>query len=308
MVEKAKTIWVDGSYVGWDDAQVHILTHTLHYGLGAFEGIRAYKQAAGGTAIFRHVDHLRRLFESCHIVRIEPPYSREGLRQATKDLLARNGLAEAYIRPLIYIGHGAMGLHATSNPVHVAIAAFPWGAYLGEEGLRNGIRAKVSSFARSHPNTVMVKGKICGHYVNNILAKREAVECGFDEAILLDTQGYVAEASGENIFCVRDGEIATPPIPTVLGGITRASAIAIARDQRIPVVERPMTRDEIYIADEVFITGTAAEITPVREIDNRTVGSGKPGPITKKIQDIFFRAIRGEEPRYADWLDPVPGV
>ncbi|MBN1417825.1 MAG: branched-chain amino acid transaminase, partial [Planctomycetes bacterium] len=255
MVEKAKWIWMDGSYVGWDEAQVHVLTHTLHYGLGAFEGIRAYEQDGGGTAIFRHADHVRRLFESCHIVRIDPPHTPEVVQTATKDLLVRNGLDEAYIRPLVYVGHGAMGLHATSNPVHVAIAAFPWGAYLGEEGLRNGIRARVSSFARSHPNTVMVKGKICGHYVNNILAKREAVQCGYDEAILLDTQGYVAEASGENIFCVRDGAIATPPIPTVLAGITRASAIAIARDQGIPVVERMMTRDELYIANEVFITG-----------------------------------------------------
>jgi len=292
--------------VSWDKACVHVLTHALHYGFGAFEGIRCYSLADGGSAVFRLDEHLRRLCDSVKILRMTSPASQEELRAAVMATLVKNKLREAYVRPLICIGYGAMGLYAVDNPVTVVVAAFPWGAYLGEEGLAKGIRAKVSSFVRNHPNSMMARGKICGHYVNNILAKTEAVRMGYQEAIMLDTEGYVSEASGENIFVVRDGTVLTPPPTGILCGITRDSVLRIARDLSYEVVERRISRDELYIADEVFITGTAAEVTPVREIDDRVVGAGKPGPMTARIQEHYFAAVHGKDPRYESWLARVP--
>jgi len=305
MVEKCDWIWKDGKLVPWDEANVHVLTHTLHYGVGAFEGIRSYRLEDGRSAVFRLDEHLRRLYDSLKIMRVESPVGPGGLRKAILELLLKNGLQEAYIRPIVFLGFGAMGLYAVENPIHVVVAAFPWGAYLGEEGLRDGIRAKVSSFARNHVNSVMAKGKICGHYVNNILAKTEAVGMGYDEAIMLDVDGYVAEASGENIFVVRQGIIYTPHVTGVLDGITRDSVLRIAADAGYRVVERTIARDELYIADEIFITGTAAEVTPVREVDDRPIGSGKPGPVTLEIQEKYFEAVRGRNRKYESWLTPV---
>ncbi len=306
MAEKAELIWLDGRFVPWDQARVHVLAHALHYGFGAFEGIRSYALEGGGSAVFRLEDHLRRLYDSLKIMHLQSPVPQDRLKEVVLEVLARNKLKEAYIRPIIFLGYGAMGLYAADNPVHVAVAAFPWGAYLGEEGLKKGIRAKVSSFCRNFPNSAMPKGKICGHYVNNILAKFEAVRLGYDEAIMLDPSGYLAEASGENIFLVRDGVIATPPVAGILEGITRASVFRLARDRGYQVVERLIGRDELYVADEIFITGTAAEVTPVREVDDRVIGDGKPGPVTKEIQNVYFRVVRGQEERYREWLTPVP--
>jgi branched-chain amino acid aminotransferase len=306
MVEKAKWIWQDGKLVPWDAATVHVLTHALHYGFGAFEGIRSYALEGGGSAVFRLDAHLRRLFESLKILNMTSPVSASELREAIMSVLTTNKLQEAYIRPIIFLGYGAMGLYAVDNPVNVVVAAFPWGAYLGEEGLRNGIRAKVSSFTRNYVNSVMPKGKVCGHYVNNILAKNEAKRMGYDEAVMLDTEGNVAEASGENIFVVRDSIIHTPPPTGVLGGITRDSVLTIARDCGFTVIERRITRDELYIADEIFITGTAAEVTPVREVDDRTVGEGTPGPVALKIQSTFFDVVKGRNGTYETWLARVP--
>jgi len=297
-----ETIWMDGDFVPWDEARVHILTHTLHYGLGVFEGIRCYRTQDGRSAVFRLSEHVDRLFESAHINLMEVPFTREQVLDACLETLRRNHLDEGYVRPLVYLGAGAMGLNPGANPVRVAVIAWEWGAYLGEEGMERGIRAKVSTFSRHHVNAKMTKGKTCGDYVNSILAKREALLDGYDEAIMLDTQGLVSEASGENLFAVRRGVVKTPPLPTVLDGITRDSVIRIARDQRIEVIESPLTRDELYVSDEVFLTGTAAEVTPIREIDRRQIGVGRRGPVAKQLQEIFFRAAKGEEPRYADWL------
>jgi branched-chain amino acid aminotransferase len=309
MVDKTEWIWQDGEFVAWDRATVHVLTHGLHYGFGAFEGIRAYRLDGGGSAVFRLEEHLRRLFDTMKILNLTSPFSAAALKEAVLELLTRNKLEEAYVRPIAFLGMGAMGLYAMNNPVQVVIAAFPWGAYLGEEGLRQGIKAKVSTFARNHVNSVMAKGKVCGHYVNNILAKVEAVAQGYQEAVMLDTAGYVAEASGENIFLVRAGAIATPPAAAVLGGITRDAVVRIAGDCGYTVIERPMARDELYIADEIFITGTAAEVTPVREVDERTIGTGEPGPVTRRIQETFFDAAKGRDTRYESWLTrlPAPG-
>ena len=300
-----ETIWMDGEFVPWDEARVHVLTHTLHYGLGVFEGIRCYATADGGSAVFRLAEHIDRLYASAHINLMEVPIPREKVLDACLETLRRNHLNEGYVRPLIYIGDGAMGLHPGTNPVRIAVIAWAWGAYLGEEGMERGIRAKVSTFARHHVNSKMTNGKTCGDYVNSILAKREALLDGYDEAIMLDTQGQVSEATGENIFVVRNGVVKTPPLPTVLDGITRASIIELARDQGIDVVEASMTRDDLYIADEVFLTGTAAEVTPIREIDHRCIGEGKRGPIAKGLQEAYFRAVKGEEPRYKSWLTPL---
>jgi branched-chain amino acid aminotransferase len=297
-----KAIWMDGRLVPWDDAQVHVLTHTLHYGLGVFEGIRCYRTADGRSAIFRLADHVRRLFESAHINLMKIPFTPQQIESAIAETLRANGMTEGYIRPLVYIGHGAMGLNPGDNPIRVAIATWPWGKYLGDEGMELGIRAKVSTFARHHVNAKMTKGKTCGDYVNSILAKREALLDGYDEAILLDTSGLVSEASGENIFVVRNGEIRTPPLPTVLDGITRGAIVTLARDKGIPVHESPIARDELYIADEVFMTGTAAEVTPVREIDRRQVGEGRRGPITKTLQEAFFDVVAGKNRKYEGWL------
>ena len=304
-VQKTEKIWLDGKFVNWADANVHIMTHALHYGLGVFEGIRAYRTTDKRTAIFRLQDHVTRFFESAQILLMEIPFSREAISEACRDTLRLNKMELGYLRPIAFMGDGAMGLGAI-NPTRVAIAAWDWGAYLGDEGLKNGIRAKVSSFTRMHVNINMVRGKITGQYVNSILAKREAKLAGYDEAILLDAQGFVAEASGENIFMVKNGVVRTPPLSSpVLAGVTRDSVIRILRDKGHDVQEVTFTRDSLYIADEVFFTGTAAEVTPVREVDNRKVGSGGPGPITRVVQDSFFKAVRGEDPRYKEWLTHV---
>jgi branched-chain amino acid aminotransferase len=305
MVEKAKWIWQDGKLVPWEDARVHVLTHALHYGFGVFEGIRAYVLADGGSAVFRLDEHLRRLYDSAKIIGLVPPLPVKELRAAVMLVLTENGLKEAYIRPIMFIGYGAMGLYAVDNPVGTVVAAFPWGAYLGEEGLKRGIRAKVSSYVRNHINSVMAKGKVCGHYVNNIMAKVEAARMGYQEAIMLDTNGFVAEASGENIFVVRDGVVHTPDVTAVLGGVTRDSIITIAKDLGYGVVERSLARDKLYIADEIFITGTAAEVTPVREVDDRPIGEGKPGPVTVKVQAAYFDAVKGRNKAYERWLARV---
>ncbi len=302
MVQKVNKIWLDGKYIPWDQAQVHILTHTLHYGLGCFEGIRCYLCQDGGSAIFRLKEHVDRLFNSAHVILLDLPFSREEITEVCQEILRINQLKEGYIRPLVFMGDGAMGLAAQNN-TRVAVAAWTWGAYLGEEGLKKGIRAKISSFTRHHVNAGMVKAKLCGQYVNSIMAKREAMIAGYDEAIMLDAQGKVAEASGENIFIVKDNIIKTPPTSiSLLPGITRDSAITIARNLDYQISEEGITRDELYIADEVFMTGTAAEITPVREVDDRKIGKGKPGPVTNTIQDTFFKAVKGQTEKYRHWL------
>jgi branched-chain amino acid aminotransferase len=295
-------VWLDGRFVDWADAQVHILTHTLHYGLGVFEGMRCYRTADDRSAVFRLDDHIRRLYDSAHINLLEVPFSRESVEAACLDALRQNGLAEGYVRPLVFVGDGEMGLNPGGNAVRVAVIAWSWGRYLGEDGLQNGIRAKVSTFSRHHVNAKMTKGKTCGDYVNSVLAKREALLDGYDEAIMLDTQGLVSEASGENIFVVRDGTVCTPTLYSVLGGVTRATVIEIARDKGMRVEERAITRDELYVADEVFLTGTAAEVTPIREIDRRRVGDGRRGPVTTTLQSAFFDVVHGREPKYERWL------
>jgi branched-chain amino acid aminotransferase len=305
VVQKAKKIWFDGKLVNWDDAQVHVLSHTLHYGVGVFEGIRCYRTEEGQSAVFRLKEHVDRLFDSAHIVLIEIPFTREEIRAAIHKTLVANEQTEGYIRPIVFLGEGEMGLHVRNNPVRVAIATWPWGAYLGEDGLKKGIRAKVSSFNRHHPNAAMSKGKVIGNYVNSVLAKWEVMKAGYDEAVLLDTEGYVAEGSGENIFIVRNGILQTTPLTSVLPGITRDSVITIAQKFDIPVKEARFTRDEMYIADEMFFTGTAAEITPVREVDDRKVGAGKPGPVTKRIQAAFFDILLGKNALFQHWLDLV---
>lgn len=298
-------IWMDGTFVDWDKAQVHILTHTLHYGWGVFEGIRYYHCHDGATAVFRLKEHVDRLFNSGHIVDIPIPYSREEITQAILETIRINKLKEGYIRPIIFIGDGGMGIYLKDLNVRVAIAVWGWGAYLGEEGLMKGIRAKISSFTRLHVNSQMTKAKVCGNYVNSILSKREVIAAGYDEAILLDTAGYVAEASGENIFIVKAGVIKTTPLTSILPGITRDSVITIAKDKGYPLVEERFTRDELYLADETFLCGTAAEITPIREVDNRVIGPGTPGPITKDIQNTFFDIVHGKVDTYKRWLSYV---
>ncbi len=305
MVQKTKKIWMDGRLIDWDDARVHVLTHTLHYGVGAFEGIRCYKTDAGTPVVFRLKEHVDRLFDSAHILMLSIPFTPEEICQAVRKTLSANGLVEGYIRPIVFIGEGEMGLSARTNPVHAAVAVWSWGSYLGEEGMKKGIRAKVSSFNRHHVNAAMTKGKVNGYYVNSVLAKWEVVKAGYDEAVLLDTEGYVAEASGENIFIVRNGILQTPPLTSVLQGITRDSVLTIAQKMDIPVKEGRFTRDEMYIADEMFFTGTAAEITPVREVDDRRVGAGKPGPVTKRIQEKFFDIVHGRDALFQHWLDTV---
>jgi branched-chain amino acid aminotransferase len=282
-----------------------VLTHTLHYGLGVFEGIRCYQTADQRSAVFRLGDHLRRLYDSAHINLMKIPFERARIEQACLETLRRNHLPAGYLRPIVFIGDGEMGLNPGGNAIRVAIIAWAWGKYLGEEGVERGIRAKISSFSRHFVNAKMTKGKTCGDYVNSILAKREALLDGYDEAILLDTQGLVSEASGENIFVVRDGVIATPTLHSVLNGITRATVIELARDKGIPVEERAITRDELYTADEVFLTGTAAEVTPVREIDRRAIGVGVRGPIAATLQKAFFDVVSGREAKYERWLTYV---
>ncbi len=308
-VVKADKVWMDGEMVPWESAQVHVMTHALHYGLGVFEGIRAYRTKDGKLAIFRLEEHIRRFFDSAHIIMLKLPFTEQQLMDACVQVLkvqeARfpNG---AYLRPVAFMGDGAMGLGAV-NPTRVAITAWEWGSYLGDKGIKEGIRAKVSSYTRMHVNVNMVRGKISGQYVNSILAKREAVLAGYDEAIMLDISGFVAEASGENVFTVgRSGTVRTPSLSSpILRGITRDTVIALIKDMGREVQEVSFTRDALYIASEVFFTGTAAEVTPVREVDNRVVGEGKPGELTRAIQDMYFRVVRGHEPKHQGWLTPV---
>ncbi|MHB9074746.1 MAG: branched-chain amino acid transaminase [Desulfobaccales bacterium] len=302
MVEKAKFIWFDGKMIPWDQAQVHVLTHTLHYGLGVFEGIRAYQCADGRTAIFRLPEHIRRLFDSAHVMLINIPFSQDEVKAACCELLRANAQKEAYIRPLVFLGEGVMGLNPKGSPIQVTVISWVWGAYLGDEGLRKGIRVKTSSFIRHHVNIMMTKTKTVGNYVNSIMAKQEAIQAGCDEALLLDTAGYVCEASGENIFIVKDGVLKTPPLTSILPGITRDCIITIARDLGLKVKEDRFSRDELYLADEGFFTGTAAEVTPIREVDGRIIGPGHPGPVTKQIQDTYFAAVKGANSRYERWL------
>ncbi len=304
MILKTKKIWMDGKFVYWDKANVHILTHTLHYGLGVFEGIRCY-ETRSGPVIFRINEHIERLFNSAHIFLMDIPYSIEKIKVAVIETVRVNKIKECYIRPIAYIGYGAMGLYPKGNPINVAIAVWPWGTYLGDKGLKNGIRVKISSFIRNHVNSNMSRGKVCGYYINSQLAKKEAISCGYDEALLLDTEGYVSEGSGENIFIVRNGILKTTPLTSILEGVTRDSIIEIAHDEGIEVREKRFTRDELYIADEAFFTGTAAEVTPIREVDGRKIGTGKPGNITKRLQSIFFDIVRGRNKNYESWLMKV---
>ncbi|GAB4212379.1 MAG: branched-chain amino acid transaminase [Sandaracinaceae bacterium] len=306
MVDKVSKVWLDGKLIDWDQANVHILTHTLHYGLGVFEGIRCYETHDGRSAVFRLREHVRRLFDSAKICTMPMPYTQDEIVEACLETVRANGLKACYLRPLAFLGDGAMGLGAV-NPTRVAVVVWHWGAYLGEEGLQTGIRAKVSSFTRPGINMLMAKGKVVGHYVNSVLAKREALAAGYQEAILLDAQGHVSEASGENVWMVRDGVVYTPAFGnSILGGLTRDTILHLLReDLKIPVVERDIARDELYIADEIFLCGTAAEVTPVREIDDRRVGEGARGPITKRVQDRFFEVVRGVRTTHAEWLTYV---
>jgi branched-chain amino acid aminotransferase len=304
MPEKTDKIWMDGKLVPWDEARVHVLTHALHYGLGVFEGIRCY-DTPKGPAVFRLAEHVKRLVKSANIFLMDIPFSEDEISNAILETIKANGMKECYIRPIAFVGYGAMGLYAKDNPINVAVAVWPWGAYLGEEGLEKGIKIKTSSFVRSHVNTNMTRAKVTGYYVNSQLAKREALMCGYDEALLLDADGYVSEGSGENIFVVRNGVLKTTPPTSILEGITRESILTIAADEGIPVKEERFTRDEVYISDEAFFTGTAAEITPIRELDGRTIGAGGRGPVTKKIQTIFFDTVKGKNPKYEDWLTYV---
>lgn len=299
---KTEKIWFNGEMVHWEDAKIHVLTHALHYGTAYFEGIRCYALENGRSAVFRLAEHIVRLADSGKILGFPLPYGVEELQQATLDLIRANNLKECYIRPLAFVGIGDMGLYAPKNPVDVCIAVWPWGAYLGDEGLRNGIRAKVSSYTRHHVNIMMTKSKAAGNYINSVLAKTEVKKAGYDEAIMLDTEGYVSEASGENIFVVRNGKVKTTPLTSILPGITRDSIITIARDNGYEVVEERFTRDELYTADEAFFTGTAAELTPIREVDDRQIGAGCRGPITEEIQRNFFDVIKGKEKKYSHWL------
>ena len=306
MVDKVKKVWMDGHFVDWDDANVHILTHSLHYGLAAFEGIRAYKRADGGTYVFRAREHVDRLFDSCKMCLLKPEFTREQIIGVCSETLRINAMPEGYLRPMVYVGEGAMGIYAPTNPIRTAVIAWKWGAYLGEEALKNGIRAKISSFARHHINVGLAKAKMTGQYTNSVLAKREAKLGGYDEAILLDAGGYVSEGSGENIFVVRRGVLYTPDLScSILEGITRDTIITLARELGITVIETRLTRDQLWLADEVFFTGTAAEVTPVREIDNRTVGDGTTGPLTKRIQARFFDVVRGTDTSHPEWLTKV---
>ena len=300
-MEATKKIWMDGTFVDWDTAQVHVLSHTLHYGLGVFEGIRCYDTAAG-PAIFRLPEHIDRLFDSAHIAGLKMPFSHEEIGQAIIDTVKVNEVRECYIRPLVYLGYGELGINNSHCPVCVSIAVWPWGAYLGEGALAEGIRVCISSYTRHHVNVMMTKAKVVGNYANSQFAKMEAIHAGYDEAIMLDVQGNVGEGSGENIFIVRDGVLKTPPLTAILEGITRNSVIDLARHMGLTVRETVFSRDELYIADEVFFTGTAAELTPIREVDNRMIGSGFPGPITHKLQQAFFRIVQGKDDTFKSWL------
>lgn len=295
---ESRYIWMDGAMVPFDDAKIHVLSHTLHYGLGVFEGIRAYKQANGGGGVFKLDEHIRRLMDSAKMCRIKVPYTHEEIKQACLETLRANEMEEAYIRPIVYLGMGALGLGARNNPVHVSVAVWDWGRYLGEEGIQNGIRVQTSTFTRHHVNSNLQRAKVIGHYVNSILARYEANDNGYDEAVMLDGAGYVAEGTGENLFVARDGVVKTPPVVNILGGVTRRTVIDILKHDNVPLHEMHFGRDALYVGDEVWLTGTAAEITPVREVDRREVG--KPGPITRRVQDVYKVGVRGE----IGWLRP----
>ena len=305
-MEKTEKIWLDGEFVPWDEANVHVLTHTLHYGLGVFEGIRCYQTKKKKAAIFRLQEHVDRLFNSAIVLGINIPFSKKEIFTAIKLVVKQNKLKECYIRPIVFLGHNQMGLNPSGVDVRVAIAAWPWGTYLGDEGISRGIRVRISSFTRHHVNITMTRAKACGHYVNSILAKTEAVRDGYDEAILLDPQGYVSEGSGENIFLLSKNRLKTPSLScSNLEGITRDSVFDIAKHFKIKVEEGRITRDELYLADEIFLTGTAAEITPVREIDNHTIGNGKRGKTTASIQKMFFEIVHGSHAKFNKWLSEV---
>jgi len=303
-IQATGKIWMDGEYVDWDEARVHILTPSLHYGWGVFEGIRAYETAGGGSAVFRLTEHMQRLFRSAKIYHMEPPVSLEGAVKVTKDLVAMNGIPTCYIRPIVYLGYGEIGLNPLTSPVRMAIASWPWGAYFGEEAFETGVRVKISSWRRLDPNIIPPAAKATGQYLNSSLAKAEAVKAGYDEGILLNPNGYVTDGSGENVFLVRDGVLCTPPLAAgCLAGITRDSILQIADDEGIRVREGDLVRTDLYLADEAFFTGTAAEVVPIREVDDRVLGD--PGPITRRLQEVFTAATRGRDERYRDWLEPV---
>ena len=304
MVDKLKSIWMDGVQVPWDDAKIHVLTHSFHYGAAAFEGIRSYRSDDGRSSVFRLRDHIRRLYDSSKILGFEIPFTFEQVSDACLQTLVANGLDEGYIRPIAYIGDGVMGVFPADNPIRVMIAVWRWGAYLGEEALKKGIRVKVSSFTRYQPNSVMTRAKVTGNYVTGVLAKKEARALGFEEALLLDPDGFVAEGSGENVFIVRDGKLKTTPLTVILPGVTRATILKIAEDLNLEIEESRFTRDEVYIADEAFFCGTASEVTPIREVDGRVIGRGGMGPVTRRIQSLYFDVIRGRQPKYKDWLTP----
>ena len=304
MADRDGVIWLDGELVPWREARVHVLTHTLHYGMGVFEGVRAYKTDQG-AAIFRLDAHTRRLFNSAKIMGMELPYDAETLNEAQRSVVRDNGLESAYIRPMCFFGSEGMGLHADNLRVHVMVAAWQWGAYLGDEAFERGIRVKTSSYTRHHVNISMCKAKANGHYINSMLALAEATRDGYDEALLLDVEGYVAEGSGENIFLVYDGTLYTPELTSALNGITRDTILRFAAELEVPVVEKRLTRDEVYIADEAFFTGTAAEVTPIRELDNRAIGEGRRGPVTEQLQQLYFDQVHGRRSQYPDWLTPV---
>lgn len=304
MADRDGKIWKDGQMVDWRDATLHMLTHSLHYGMAVFEGVRAYN-TTHGTAIFRLKEHTQRLFNSAKIFQMKVPFDMETIMNAQLEVVRANKLESCYLRPLVWIGSEKMGVSARGNTIHVGIAAWPWGAYLGEEGLAKGIRVKTSSFTRHHVNISMVRAKASGYYINSILANQEVTADGYDEALLLDTEGYVSEGAGENIFIVKSGKIYTPDLASCLDGITRDSVVTIARDLGIEVIEKRITRDEVYCADEAFFTGTAAEVTPIRELDGREIGAGSRGPVTEKIQSMFFNIVGGKAPQYSHWLTRV---
>ena len=297
-------IWQDGKMVPWREAQTHVLTHTLHYGMGVFEGVRAYK-AEKGTAIFRLKEHTTRLFRSAHILGMKIPYDQDTVSQAQIDAVTQNNLEACYIRPMAFYGSEGMGIRADNLSTHLIVAAWEWGSYLGEENMQKGIRVRVSSYTRHHVNVSMCRAKANGHYINSMLALQEAIDTGYDEALLLDTSGFVMEGSGENLFIIRDGVIYTPDLTSALDGITRNTVNKIIEDEGLKLVEKRITRDEIYICDEAFFTGTAAEVTPIRELDNRQIGNGTRGPITERIQTRFFDAVHGRIPEYEGWLTYV---
>lgn len=297
-------IWMDGKLVPWRDANIHVLTHSLHYGMAVFEGVRAYKTEAG-PAIFRLKEHTKRFFNSAKIFQMNMPFSEDEITKAQLEVVRSNNLSSCYLRPIAWIGSEKLGISARSNTIHVAIAAWEWGAYLGEDGLNKGIRVKTSSYTRHHVNVSLVRAKASGYYINSILANQEVTAHGYDEALLLDTDGYVSEGSGENVFIVRNGILFTPDLASCLDGITRDAIITIAKDLGIEVREKRITRDEMYCADEAFFTGTAAEVTPIRELDDRIIGSGSRGPVTEKIQKVFFDTVAGKNDTYRPWLTLV---